>query len=233
MSGIIVVCDATHANITSLPVGQVAGYVTGTPDIAWTPADWSAHPGAIRIDQTPAGTPWDATADVDDFETSAVSLTELAGRAKLRLAAFESGTRPGQRSPLVYASATNISAVANALVNGGIDSGIGLWVANWNMTDPEAVAAVSSASGPFPIRGVQFHNAGSYDMSVMDASWVNSVSGKTNVPMASAGNQSGWKFCAKCSSLVHFTGSGVCAGGGAHDVMRSHNYAVSWDDSLN
>lgn len=176
MSGITIVYDATHTNIGSLPPnGMYAGYVTGSTGVAWTVEDFAAHAGAVRIDQSPASTVWDATADVDDFELGAVGLAELASRAKLRLAAFSAGTRPGQRSPLVYVSQTNVHQVANALVNGGITSGVGLWLANWNLADSQAVSDVEAASGPFPIRGVQFHNAGNYDISVFDTSWLNTV----------------------------------------------------------
>jgi hypothetical protein len=231
--GITVVFDATHANIGSLPPnGACAGYVTGSPDIAWTSADWNNHPGAIRIDQSPSSGVWDATADVDDFETGAVLVSELAPRAKLRKQAFANGTRPGQREPLVYASAVNVTNVANALVNGGVSSGVGLFVADWNLTDPEAIAMVVAGAGPFPIRGVQFHNAGTYDMSVFDTGWLSNVSGAVVQPSARSGVQYGWRFCSKCSALVHSTGPGMCAGGGVHNIGESHDYAVSWNDTV-
>lgn len=178
MSGIAVVYDATHANIGSLPPGiQAAGYTTGTPDVAWNTSDFGNHPGAIRIDQSPASTVWDATADVDDFERGAVQLGELPVRAKLRMVAFKAGTRPGQRTPLVYVSQSNVSQVANALFNAGVDSGVGLWVANWNLTDVQGIADVTAASGPYPIRGVQIHNAGAFDISVFDVAWLANLSG--------------------------------------------------------
>lgn len=231
--GITVVYDATHANVSALPMNsQVAGYVTGSSDIAWTSSDFLVHPGAIRIDQSPSSSVWDATADVDDYESGAVALMELAPRAKLRMAAYRAGTRPGQRSPLVYMSASNVTAVVNALIAGGVSSGVGLWVANWNLTEPNAVLDVLSGSGPFPIRGVQFHNAGAFDMSVFDSDWLANVSGKAiHAPVAGSGLQFGWRFCAKCSSLVHNTGPMKCAGGGTHELNESHNYGISWDDA--
>lgn len=176
--GFTIVYDATHENIGSLPAGGMyAGYVTGSGPVPWTAADWAKYPNAVHIDQTPADTPWDATADVDDMERGAVTLNELAGRAKLRIMSFKNGTRPGQREPLVYASASNITPVVNALIAGGVTSGVGLWVANWNLSQPEAIAEVLAASGPFPIRGVQYIN-GTFDMSVMDTGWLSNVSGK-------------------------------------------------------
>ena len=230
---ITVVYDATHTNIAALPPNStVAGYVTGTPDVAWSVDDFKAHPTAIRIDQSPTPTVWDATADTDDYERGAVGLSELGPRAKLRQVAFKSGIRPGQREPLVYVSANNVSAVANALVSSGVTNGVGLWVANWNLTEPQAIADVVSASGPFPIRGVQFHNAGKYDVSVFDSSWLNNVSGKPLSLVAASGFQFGWRFCDKCSVLFHVTGPMKCAAGGVHDTKHSHNYAISWDDAV-
>lgn len=179
MLGITVVFDGTHSQIGNIPLGVRAGYVTGTPDIQWTPEDWQNNPGAIRIDQSPVSTVWDATADVDDYENGAVGLNELAPRAKLRKAAYAAGTRKGQREPLVYMSANNVTSVCNALVAGGVTSGVGLWVANWNLTEPIAIADVLAGSGPFPIRGIQFHNAGSFDISVFETAWINTVSGAT------------------------------------------------------
>lgn len=235
--GITVVYDSTHANIAALPPNSVvAGYVTGTTDVAWSGDDFKAHPSAIRIDQSPVSTVWDATADVDDYERGAVSLNELAPRAKLRMVSFNSGTRAGQREPLVYVSANNVSAVANALVSGGVTNGVGLWLANWNLTEPQAISDVTAASGPFPIRGVQFHNAGKYDVSVFDSNWLANVSGKKSAQGKTGsevfGLQFGWKFCDKCSSLCHDSGPMKCAGGGTHDLSRSHNYAISWDDAV-
>lgn len=177
--GINVVYDATHANIAALPPhASYAGYVTGTPDIVWTPDDWKKYPDALRIDQTPVNTPWDATADGDDYERGAVALTELAPRAKLRIESFKNAVRPGQRLPFVYMSANDVTNVANALVNGGVTSGVSLFVANWNLTEPAAVADVIAAAGPFPIVGVQFTNTGPYDISVFSTHYFTTRSEK-------------------------------------------------------
>lgn len=232
-AGFTVVYDATHDNIASLPPNaEYMGYVTGSGGVPWTKQDFAAKPHAIRLDQTPESTPWDVTADGDDMERGAVTLSELAGRAKLRMAAFKNGTRPGQRMPFVYASQVDITPVVNALISGGVNSGVGLFVANWNLTDPQAVAEVMGASGPFPIIGVQFHNAGNYDVSIVSLSWFNNVSSIPPPPPLHLGSgvQDGWRFCSKCSTLAHLTGPGNCAGGGHHETSQSHNYSVSWDD---
>lgn len=182
-TGIDVVYDATHANIGHLPPhASYAGYVTGSGSVPWTAADFQRFPDAIRIDQTPASTQWDSKADVDDYERGTVTLNELAPRAKERLASFHSGARPGQRTPLVYASASNITDVANALVKGGVTSGVGLWVANWNLTQATSIGEVIAGSGPFPIVGVQFHNAGLFDISVFSIAWLTNRSGAIKPP---------------------------------------------------
>lgn len=173
-----VVYDATHANIGNLPdSASYAGYVTGSPDIVWTQSDWDHHRDAIRIDQTPAGTPWDALADGDDYERGAVALSELPVRAKLRMHAFNSNARPGQRRPFVYASASNLTDVANALVKGGVTSGVGLWVAHWTGDIVGAIKEVAARSGPFPVIGVQFENPGPFDISVFATAYLNDRSG--------------------------------------------------------
>lgn len=173
---IIPVFDATHVNVSHLPKAQVAGYVTGSSDVKWTDADFAAHPNAIRIDQSPSSSVWDATADVDDYENGAVALNELAPRAKARQNAFAKVTRKGQRAPAVYMSASNVTPVVNALINGGIHSGIGLWVAEWSLTEAQAVADVLAAAGPFPIIGIQHANGPFYDSNVFSTSWLNNQS---------------------------------------------------------
>lgn len=230
--GFVVVADATGANETSIPAGMTAaGYVTGSDGVPWTSEQFAKHPGAIRIDQTPAAGIWDATADVDDFENGAVLSSELAPRAKLRLASFANATRPGQREPMVYMSASKVTEAVNALISGGVTSGVHLWVADWDLTQPEAIAEVMAASGPFPIAGAQYHN-GTFDLSIFDTGWLANVSGKTPMHGSSTGLQGGWRFCARCSGLVHVTGAGHCAAGGVHDVSESHNYTLSWDDRV-
>lgn len=170
---LVVVYDVTAANYGSAPKGvQLALYGTGTSKVAATAAMLKDNPNAVIIDQTPSATAYDDTADVDDYESGAVTLAELAPRAKARIAAYKSAKRVGQRMPLVYASKSNLTPVANALVKGGVISGVGLWVADWNLTQAEATAEVTAASGPFPVIGVQFKNAGPYDISIFSATWL-------------------------------------------------------------
>jgi hypothetical protein len=170
--------DATSANIAHLPAGQAAGYVTGSAGVAWTPTDWLDHPGAVRIDQSPADTVPDYAADVQDVEQGAVTLAEIAARVKVMLAAYHAGVRPGQRSPAVYASESNITNVVNALRAGGVTS-CGLAVADYSVTEAQAQAAVAESSGPFPIVWYQWSDqggGGTYDEGVFSVPWLSAVS---------------------------------------------------------
>jgi hypothetical protein len=169
------VYDATHGGISHLPAGQAAGYTTGSGVVPWTAADWAAHPGAVRICQDPAAS--DVTADVLDVEAGAAAIGTVARWAEAAAANYATGKRPGQRSPAIYMSLASVTPVVNALVAGGIASGPGLWVANWNLTEAEAAVLVAHSGGPFPVIGVQYGNRGSYDVSVFSGPWLSAVSG--------------------------------------------------------
>lgn len=171
----VTVCDAIRANIGHLPKGQAAGYSTGSGVVPWGAADWKAHPGAVRICQDPHAT--DETADVLDVEAGAATIGVAARWAEAAAANVAAGTRHGQRHPAVYMSLSMVTPVVNALVRGGISEGVGLWVANWNLTEAEAAALVQHAGGPFPVIGVQYRNAGTYDVSVFSRPWLDAVSG--------------------------------------------------------
>lgn len=178
---IVLVRDCIGANLgASAWGGQMAGYSTGSGDVPWTAAQFAARPGTIVIDQSPSPTIWDAQADIDDYENGAVRLDELAPRAKERKASFAAATRPGQREPGIYASASNITPVVNALIAGGVTSGVGLWIANWGVTEQTAAQQVITAAGPFPVIGWQFASppatGGPFDLSVFSAAWLQAVS---------------------------------------------------------
>lgn len=173
---IVVGYDATHQNVSRLPKGsQAAGYTTGSASIAWTNADWARFPGAVRICQDLGAT--DTTADVLDVESGAATPGDCPGWAKKATANYTTNVRPGQRTPAIYTSASNVTTVANALVNGGVKSGVGLWVANWSLTEAQAIADVQAASGPFPIIGVQYSSGSFFDYDIWAAAWLSAVSG--------------------------------------------------------
>lgn len=173
--------DCTRANIGSAPAGLLAGYTTGSSDIRWTAADWAAHPGAVRIDQDAGAS--DGTADVLDVEAGAATVSDVPGWSKLALANFRAKKRTGQRTPLIYMSQVNVTPVANALTGAGMaDGSVGLFIANWNLAQGEAVAEVLAASGPFPVCGLQFKNAGLFDIDVFSSAWLNARSGPHPAP---------------------------------------------------
>jgi hypothetical protein len=171
--------DAIHANIAHLPPGQAAGYTTGSPAIRWIPADWAAHPRAVRICQD-SGT--DHTADVLDVEQGAATNGDAVAWVPKARAAFDAVDRPGQRRCAIYTSQSNVTALVNALIAHGINSSVRLWVANWNLTGGQAADEVEKASGPFPVIGVQYDSGQFYDSNVFDAGWLADVS--ANAPHA-------------------------------------------------
>jgi len=170
--------DLISANIGHAPAGaQLAGYSTGSGSIPWTAAQWAAHPGTVRIDQDAAAS--DPTADVLDVERGAATLADCPGWAKRAVKDFTAAARPGQRWPAIYASASSITPVVNALIAGGVTSEVGLWVANWSFTKAEAFAEVLNAAGPFPIVAVQWASGAFYDTDVFSQRWLANVSAST------------------------------------------------------
>lgn len=169
--------DATAANYASLPrdLAIVAGYTTGSDGIPWTEAMWAGHPDALRIDQSPANTVMDETADILDYERGAATLADLAPWGLAAQSAWARAARPGQRHPAIYASQSNLTPVCNALAAAKV-TGIRLIVANWSDTKDAAVAMLQASSGPYPVAGVQYEDAGAYDLDVFLASWVNTRS---------------------------------------------------------
>lgn len=179
------VLDVTGSSLgsVSIPAGWgVAGYTTGSGGVPWSTAQWNAHPKAIRIDQNASAS--DLTADVLDVENGAATVADVPVWVTHALANFKAGTRKGQRSPAIYVNQSNITAVVNALVAAGITSGVGIWLADYNYTQANAVTAVAAASGPFPIIGIQYSdqgNGGLSDLDVFSTAWLNNVSGSAPV----------------------------------------------------
>jgi hypothetical protein len=179
--------DATGANFGSLPrdLGVTAGYSTGSDGVPWTAEQWAEHPDALRIDQSPANTVMDETADILDVENGAATLADVAPWALAAQSAWARAARPGPRHPAVYASQSNLTPVCNALAAARV-TGVGLVVANWNDTRETATAALEASSGPYPVVGVQYRDEGPYDLDVFLASWVNARSGKVTPKPAPA-----------------------------------------------
>jgi peptidoglycan hydrolase-like protein with peptidoglycan-binding domain len=170
---VVVGWDATHADLGSVPPsGQAAGYSTGSPDIAWTASDWARFPGAVRIDQDPGAR--DPTADVLDVEAGAATPAETAAWCRAALADYNAGARPGQRSPAIYCSLDTLPSVLADLRAAGV-AGIGFVLAEWSLSLAQATALVTwgqAGAGPYPVVGIQYADAGAYDLDVWSAAWL-------------------------------------------------------------
>jgi hypothetical protein len=144
--------DAVGANVHTIPAGipQLAGYTTGSAWVPWTAQQWETHPNALHICQDSGAT--DHVADILDVESGAATLEDCAPWSKAALASFHSAARPGQRSPAIYCSASNVTPVVNALIAGEVKSGIGLFVADWNGR-ANAVEMLDKYGGPSPSSG--------------------------------------------------------------------------------
>jgi hypothetical protein len=176
---LVLVHDATTQEFASLPAGMVAGYTTG-PGVAWTAAQFKAKPGAVRIDQDPTAS--DPTADVLDIESLAATYADGPTWVKAARKDIAARKRLGQRAmPVIYMSKSNVTQVVNALINGGVTSGVGLWVASW--TDEQSSGDVTvTDTGPFPIVACQFNGGLQFDTSVFEASWLDNVVIEPSIP---------------------------------------------------
>lgn len=174
-----VIWDITGANLNGLTIPAGVGaalYITGSGGVPATATQRAAHPGAVLIDQSPANTPDDELADVADMEAGAVTLADLPGWYEAALLSYQRGTRPGQRRPAVYCSASRVTEVANTFVAGRIDSGPRLWVASWDAPVESVIDTLVSSGGPFPVIGVQVKNEPTHDVSLFRGDWLDSVS---------------------------------------------------------
>lgn len=181
--GVTLGADVISANLHLVPprAFPVLGlYVTqaggGTGYIAATQAQLAEYPDCVKISQLPAGDPF--WADVLDFEAGAATVAEIPQWAAGAQESYHAGTHPGQRMPTVYVSASNVHVAVNALVSGGIKGGVGIGLANWNLTEPQAAQDVIDRAGPFPIVWVQYADPGLWDLDIFATAWLNARSGK-------------------------------------------------------
>lgn len=171
--------DTVGRDVHLLPAGakQVAGYTTGTGIVPWTPQQFAAHPGAIRICQDAAAS--DSTADVLDIESGAATYADAGPWYRAAVSHRAGGTRPGQRLPCIYTSLSNVTPLVNHLIAEGVHSGPRLWIAHWGVSQAAAAAAVTE-TGPWPIVGYQFTDPGPYDIDLWASDWL--TSGQPVVP---------------------------------------------------
>ena len=84
-----IMIDTIHDDVSNIPVNtpKVAGYITGSPDIRWTTADWDRFPkaGKVRINQDGFTDVSEAgIADVADYEAGAFTEAQVLEWVKLR-----------------------------------------------------------------------------------------------------------------------------------------------------
>jgi hypothetical protein len=187
---IVTMVDTVHGSV-GLDLARfpyVAGYVSGTPDIKWTPGDWGlfGHSKKVRIWQGYAGTPVDFRAwDVIDVETGAVTVAQAAAAVNARVA-------NGIQWTTIYGSDSTLAEVAKAVQAYGGHVWVGhvnAWLADWNLSLTEAskiigtmvhgmtciaVQWASPSSNPgtiLPGTGKTLKQA-NVDLSVVDGTWV-------------------------------------------------------------
>ncbi len=156
----ITMIDATHASASNIPATapKVAGYVTGTKDIAWTPTDWLRfpHSGRVRIDQGYTWPPDPHSYDVIDVENLAVTVAEVPAAVHNRIV-------NGIQWTTVYASDAPLAAVEAALIAAAAQYGHGwywghvdCWLADWDLSEQEAVAKLGTLVHGLTCRAVQW-----------------------------------------------------------------------------
>lgn len=172
--------DATHANVAHIPAGaqKVAGYITGTPDIQWTPDDWARfpHAGHVQIDQ---GYGSDATSQHDihvlkviDSEPGAFS---PAGAAQI----VHDRVQAGVKYTTIYCDRNDAPKMVPALR--AVDpqhprwyiGHVRLWLAAPGLTLAEAEALIGTEYHGILCRAVQYAQTagGTVDVSVTAADW--------------------------------------------------------------
>ena len=150
MTNVVLMADAIHASAHNIPAKgiDVAGYVTGSADILWTPADFARFDkttGILRIDQSPSLSVYaNGHAHIADIEAGAATVPAWINASKHRLA------QNAAWFPRAYFSFSRIAEVARAVVSAGIQLGsCGFWVADWNLN----LAGASALVGDYQIPG--------------------------------------------------------------------------------
>jgi hypothetical protein len=146
-----IMIDTIHDDVGNIPVStpKVAGYVTGTPDIQWTAADWARFPrsGKVQINQDGSTDVREASvADVADCEPGAFTQQQVLEWVKLR--------KHSHLACAVYVSASEQSSLTSALREAGY-TGVDLWIANWSLSEAEATELLTT-SGDYPVVAVQW-----------------------------------------------------------------------------
>ena len=133
--------DTTHEYVGMIPQNSIAvmGYVTGSADIDWTPADWNHFPlaGKIRVDQSASLLEFEAgRADVGDVENGAGTMTAfLAAAAERKKHSLDS---------TLYVSYDNLADAKAQITRAGLSGWVNYYVANWNWSMDQAEAFLAT-----------------------------------------------------------------------------------------
>lgn len=169
--------DATGGNSNQIPVGtQAVGYTTG-PNVAWTTAEFAAHVTpypAIRIDQDPNAT--DYTADILDVEAQAATVPEIVNWITKARANYAAHVRPEQRWPGIYCQVSNLNSAVAALESAGLTN-VPFWLTEPGTALSTATTAVATATGSYPLIGVQYEFGTVVDYDVFSETWVKTMTG--------------------------------------------------------
>lgn len=186
----VIQADATSANAHNIPgdVIAVMGYVTGTPDICWTQAQWDSFPlaGKLRVDQSPILETFRALlADVADIESGAADLTSF-----LRTAAYRE--TQGHHSTLYQSwgvNGANLDIARTSVDAAHLTEWVRYYVAEYSWSADQAVSFMdanpdvvavqfatpeSNPSTLMPGRGLTLAEA-QCDLSVKRADWFGSI----------------------------------------------------------
>jgi len=181
--------DTIHLNVGCIPVQcpKVAGYVTGTPDIVWTQDDWARFRGSkVTVNQRNCSDP--LLGNVLDIEPGAWTIPDAVEACLVRLAhrrlcnLYLSQGEVTASDP----SGKNVTALVNALLDKGI-KGANLCVANYSLSESQAVAMVSAASGPFPIVWVQWASPGSNPFTILPGTNLTLAEANCDLSVTAAG----------------------------------------------
>jgi len=153
--------DAIHDNVAALArvpgLQLVGGYVTGSADILWTPADWALFPRQLHvtIDQGYTGSPV-PTAIVRDVEPGAWTPAAAVNRNGWTAA-----------RPTIYCDRSDLSRAGGVLASGWRGD---LWLAYPGWQPGQALPAAPGCN--YVAVQNQLNVANAYDLSVvLDDTW--------------------------------------------------------------
>lgn len=190
---LLTMIDGTHADVGNIPESSptVGGYMTGTPDIQWTPADWSRFPHSahVRINQGYQAihvSMW----DVADVERGALTPADIPPLVHDRIGLGITWTT-------IYGSDSTLAAVHDELKNapgtpGWFFGHVDCWLVNVALNEAEAGRIVGTEVHGLTCRAVQWADPQSnpdtivpgstltlaqanLDLDVADATWHHNI----------------------------------------------------------